>query len=196
MPSEAIFTTPSGWCPHPHYWNAPDGFATETEVSDLIAALIAAQKPEVVVEIGTYLGHTAKLIGDVLKKNGFGHLWTIDYDEGFLNQAKELCEGLPVTFVLGDARTWEPPDNIDFFWNDVGQDEPDTRKKQLERIMPKLREGAIIGIHDTAPHHTVWRSLQPLIKSGQLVMVNLRTPRGLGIAQVPYPDHYWSWSPT
>jgi SAM-dependent methyltransferase len=191
MPDESVFTVPSAWCPNPSQWHSPDGFATETEVSELIRALIIAQKPQVVVEIGTYLGHTAKLIGESLKINGSGHLWTIDYDEGFLNKAKELCEGLPITFILGDARTWEPPDNIDFFWNDVGQAEPDTRKKHLERFMPKFSAGAIAAIHDTAPHHTVWHSLRPLIESGQLVMINLRTPRGLGIAQVPFNDKTW-----
>jgi len=53
------------------------------ELSKFLSAIVEMQLPEVVVELGTGLGASAIWMAHALKRNGIGHLWTVDDGESF-----------------------------------------------------------------------------------------------------------------
>jgi len=190
--SEDRWTSPAPWCPRPGWWHADDPVGTELEVSELAAAFTRALQPEIVVETGTYLGQTAEAIGIALQRNGHGHLWTLEVDGKCAAFAERRLAVLPATVVCQDSLTWDPPGPVGFAWIDSGPgpgglDGPaDIRFREIARWLPCFAPGAVIGVHDTAPHHQVLVTLMPLLESGQLAsLITLRTPRGVTFVQVP-----------
>lgn len=189
---EDQWTPASPWCPNPQYWHADTPDATEHEVTALVAAFIRALQPETVVETGTNTGQSAAAIGRALRDNGHGHLWTIEIDPAMVGHACERLIGLPVTIVTGSSLEWDPPAPVDFAWIDSGPAEGATgtpldalRRDEIARWLPRFAPGAIIGVHDTAPHHPVMRAITPLLAAQRMQSLNLRTPRGVCFAQVP-----------
>jgi hypothetical protein len=166
-------------------------------VSELAGAFVRALQPEIAVETGTYRGQTSYAIAIALQLNGHGHLWTVELDPGLASRAEHMLAGLPVTVVCADSHNWEPPDGIGFAWIDSGPTSivpgalraggmNETRYDEINRWLPQFEPGAVIGIHDTAPHHPVMINLQSLFSSGALLPgITLRTPRGVTFAQVP-----------
>jgi hypothetical protein len=196
MPTEDAWTQPSAWCSRPDWWHSDTDDATEHEVTALVAALVGALQPEVVVETGTNTGQTAFAIGAALRGNGHGHLWTLEVDEELAAGARALVRHLPVTVVTGDSMNWTPPASIDFAWIDTGpvagatQEQKDAspphiRAQEIAGWLPQFSRGAVIGVHDTAPHHPVMSTLLPLLRTSGMSFINLRTPRGVVLAQVP-----------
>lgn len=55
------------------------GLEAETEVYDLIEALVRATRPAICVETGTAGGVGSHRIARALDANGGGHLWTVDH---------------------------------------------------------------------------------------------------------------------
>lgn len=178
--TEAQWTPPAPWCPHPHYWHADDGQATEHEVTELVAAFVRALQPDVVAETGTWSGQTTEAIGLALKSNGHGRLYAVEIEPGVAGQARRRCVGLPVTVVTGDSMSWDAPTGIEFAWVDSGDD----RGWDIEHLLPRMDPGAIIGVHDTGPHHPTRDQLRPLEERGALRVITLRTPRGVSFAEV------------
>jgi len=179
MRQESLFTGPSPWCPQPQYWHAEDEWGTELEVTELVAAFVRALQPEVVVETGTYAGQTAQAIGQALARNGHGMLWTVEIVPGHADQARERCLGLPVEVVTGDSVTWDVPDGIGFAWIDG-----DDRHAEITHLLGSFAPGAVLGMHDAAPHHKFTAQVQPLIAAGHLKPITLHTPRGVMFAEV------------
>lgn len=173
-------TPPSDWCPHPEYWHSVDGMATEQEVSFLLWGLVRALQPDVVVETGAYRGDSSVLMGKALRSNGHGHLWAIEHSPLCAHSTTMRCQALPVTVVQGESLDWTPPAPIDlaFLDSDIL-----TRPLEVKRFWPYFRPGATVAIHDTAPHHRNPEHLQELCHG--LGYLNLRTPRGLMLFQVP-----------
>ena len=176
---ESTFTQPTDICPHPEYWHSQDCEATEAEVVELIGSLIRALQPECVVETGTYKGDMAEAIGRSLKKNGHGRLITFEVDPSLYKVSRRRCRGLPVDLRLQSSLEWEPTGPIDFCWLDSGIE---TRIHEFQKYYPHLK-GAIVAIHDTAPHHPVRAEIEKHILS-QLSPIWLPTPRGVMIGQV------------
>ncbi len=179
--SEAQWTGPSAWCPAPGYWHADDGQATEREVTELVAAFVRALQPEVVTETGTWRAQTTEAIGLALRRNGHGHLYAVEIDPDLARLARQGCTGLPVTVVTGDSLQWEPPTGIGFAWVDGSE----RRDLEIEHLLPCLLPGAIVGIHDTAPHQPDRGKLRLLEERGALRVITLRTPRGVSFVEVP-----------
>ena len=172
--SEADHTPPSEWCPNPERWTAADADATEHEVTGLVAAFVRALQPELVVETGTYTGQTAFAIAAALLDNGHGRLVTIELDEHRAALARQYLEGLPVTVLWGTGDHYVPDAPVGFLWLDSGCD---ARHTELAHYRPYLAAGAVIGVHDTAPHHPVHERFKD---EGGL---RLRTPRGVSFFQ-------------
>lgn len=191
MVTEDRWTPPSSWCPEPRWWHADTADATEHEVTALAAGFVRALQPETVAETGTNTGQTALAIGQALAANGHGHLWTLETDEPMATAARRLLSGLPVTVVHASSLDWEPPDGTGFAWLDSGPvtgfagDPGALRRGEIARWLPRFAAGAVIGIHDTAPHHPVMRAVLPLLEAREMAFLNLRTPRGVVFAQVP-----------
>lgn len=178
--TEDRFTPSAPWCPDPQHWHSDDGEATEHEITELVAAFVRALQPEVAVETGTWTGQTTEAIGVALRENGHGHLHAVEVDPGLAGQARRRCIGLPVTVVTGDSASWEVPEGIGFAWVDSGT----TRGQDIEHLLPRMNPGAVIGVHDTAPHHTVRGQLNPMEERGALRVITLHTPRGVSFAEV------------
>lgn len=183
MAEESEFTPSSDWCPRPEHWHSEDADATEHEVTELVAAFVRALQPELVVETGTYHGHTAKAIGQALVANGHGELVTIEIDHINAARAAQRCRNLPVHVMRGDSTAWTPPPGnlIGFGWFDSGLH---VRHLEIEGLLPHFAPGAIIGVHDTGPQHPVRGCLNELVYGGHLSPIHLRTPRGVTFAEV------------
>lgn len=189
-PPESTWTAPRPDCPHPQYWHAPDAQGTEDEVTELVAAMVRALQPELVVETGTHLGATAEAIGRALRRNGHGHLITLEVDRYIAAQAAVRVHGLPVDVRAQSSLTFTPPGPIDFAWFDS-----DAHRRQLEirAYLPWMHARTVIGVHDTGPQHPVRELLRPLEADGVLLSVlDLPTPRGVVFARVKGAQQ---WSP-
>jgi predicted O-methyltransferase YrrM len=183
MITEATHTQPSPWCPHPEHWHADDSDATEHEVSLLIGALVRALQPACVVEAGAYMGQTTYEIGLALQANRHGAAYALEHDPERASVARVACRGLPVAIVEADAGTWEPPQPIDLAFVDSG---PLGRLDHLRHLLQHCRPGAIVAVHDTAPHKRLHHELHQL---ANVRRIDLRTPRGLTLLEVQEPVH-------
>jgi predicted O-methyltransferase YrrM len=182
VPRESEFTRPSPWCPEPQLWEGHDFDSTEREVSELVAALVLATKPRLVLETGTGYGYTAEAIGRALAANGRGRLVTVERDSALAAVARSRCRELPVEVLEADSASWLPPagESIDFAWLDghiIG------RVHDLSRLQNHFSPGAIVGVHDTGPQHPVDERLLKL--NLPWPRIRLRTPRGVTFLQVP-----------
>lgn len=181
---ESRYTPPNNFCKYPEYWHSPDSEATEVEVSEFIGALVRLIQPELVVETGTYKGHSSKQIGLALHANGHGKLVSIEKDPLLWEMSKEYVpEYLPVELVLGNSIEYTPIEPIDFAFFDSWQE---GRREEFVRFYQSgfLLAGATVAFHDTAPHHKVWDSIKYLEGEGLAKFLTFNTPRGLTIGKV------------
>src|ERR1022692_2104239 len=170
------------FCTHPQHWTAEaNGDSTEFEVVEMIAGLVRGTQPEYVLETGSFNGLGTEAIGQALQKNGHGHLVSIEHNEELADMARAKCEGLPVTVVHGNVDDWVPEGTIDFAFIDAGPDRVD----QWVKLLPHVAPHSIFVVHDTAPHHVVWGTMEPYIAQGLFTALNVRSPRGVAICQTP-----------
>ncbi len=174
---ESEFTPASDWCPHPEWWSAHDGMATEVEVLELVAAFVRALQPEVVVETGTHRGYGAEAIGVALAQNGHGHLFTLEVDEALHAEAAERVAGLPVTCLLQSSFEFTPPGPIDFAWFDS---ETNLRVPEFNAYRQFMHDRTLVGFHDTSPHH----GYRPTLDALGIALLDLPTPRGVTFGRV------------
>lgn len=180
MRLESTWTRPSRWCPSPHCWTAPDDQGTEHEVSELVAALVRALQPEIVVETGTHLGQTAQYIGRALLDNGHGTLHTLEVDPDLHSSASSRVAGLPVVCHLASSMEFEPPGPIDFAWFDSLLH---LRWPEFVRFWPRMHERTVVGFHDTATQHGPWSGV--IFENEEwLDAIDLPTPRGVTLGRV------------
>jgi hypothetical protein len=177
--AESTWTAPRTDCPHPEWWSSTDPQSTELEVSELVAAFVRALQPEYVVETGTCLAQTAYIIGLALTANGHGRLDTLETDPERAEFSRSRCTGLPVTVHCASSLDFTPPAPVGFAWLDS---ETWLRIPEFERFRPHVLPGAIVGFHDTAPHHGPWgRAVEALPGTRA---IRLRTPRGVTFVEV------------
>jgi hypothetical protein len=179
---ESTWTVPRADCPQPGRWHAPDAYATETEVSALVAAFVRALQPDFVVETGSWIGTTAAAIGRALRDNGQGELVSLETDLVKARVAARLCEGLPVQVANTSSLVWAPDRPVDFAWFDS---DTAARPQEFRRYRPWMHSGTVVGFHDTGPQHPVRDLLAPLVAEGLLgAPLFLPTPRGVCFARV------------
>jgi len=186
MYSEASFTRPRPDCPHPERWTALDPQATEVEVIVLVAALIGALQPDVVIETGTYTGAMAHTIGEQLRHNGQGRLVTMEPDVDRSRAAVELCAGLPVTVLTRPSLDVSPdeirslaPGHVGFAWFDSLTE---LRAAEFDHFLELFDARTVVGFHDAGPHHGPWSNR--VRTHPRLRTIDLPTPRGCILAQV------------
>jgi predicted O-methyltransferase YrrM len=177
--AESAWTAPRPDCPHPEWWHADSAGATEHEVTELVAALVRALQPEIVVETGVLHAHTTVAIGEALARNGHGQLYALEAHRPYAVAAAQLVAELPVHVLAVDSTTWTPPGPIDFAFLDS---ELDTRWQEIERFWPWLHDRTVLAIHDTAPHHPVRKTLAQF--EDKMVLLDLPTPRGITLARL------------
>lgn len=182
---ESLFTEPRDDVPCPWYWHSPDPESTEYEVTALVGALVTALQPDLVVETGTALGHTAVVIGEALARNGHGYLVSIENDPDRVRTAGYRCAGLPVHLLCGDSLLWTTEDEIGLLFVDANADD---RANEVRHFAPMLSDGAVIVVHDTGPHKHMRGLIDELAVEGLISdPLHLPTPRGVSLLQLARP---------
>lgn len=182
MNNESRFTPPRPDCPHPDRWHSDDEDSTEHEVSILVGAFVTALQPDYVVETGTAFGQTAESIGYALKQNRQGRLVSLEPDAERAEFSRQRCNGLPVEVREVSSLSFTPEQEIDFAWFDSLIH---LRAEELRRYLPYMSNRAVVGFHDTAPHHQTRKFLNELVREGLIVnQLWLPTPRGALFARV------------
>lgn len=183
LQSEWVPPTPE--CAHPERWQMLDPQSAEMEVLDLLESLIKAVKPELIVETGTFIGHSAIRMARALKANGFGKIVTIEYDPVVFAKAKEHIDASGVAAWI-DNRNASSLDVtvhgvIDLLYSDS---DLNIREREVRRFLPQIKPRGLVLIHDASSHFKVVREAALRLETeGLLSVVLLSTPRGLCIAQ-------------
>lgn len=178
---ESTWTVPRTECPFPERWHSTDAYATEDEVTELVAAFVRALQPDFVVETGTHIGNTAEAIGRALVANGRGELVTLEVDAELAAGAKRRLDGLPVTVVNGNSLAWTPGRPIDFAWFDS---DAHRRHDEFLAYRPWMHNRTVVGFHDTGPQHPVADYLRRLVADRLMdAPLYLPTPRGVCFAR-------------
>lgn len=170
-------------------WSMFDGFTAETEVLDVLYALVRLVKPEHAVETGTWLGRSAVAIGKAMRDNGLGSLTTIEIDPEVASCARaEIAasdlEGR-VKVVVGSSLDFQSASELEFALldSDVG-----LRATEFRHFYERLAPGAVVVFHDTAPAHVgLAEGITALLAEGKLQGCFLQTPRGLFVGTVRRP---------
>lgn len=128
--------------------------AVEYEVGELLAAIVRATKPEIVIETGSYKGFSTLMIASALKRNERGHLYTIDINDW---KVSEECQRFEldsfVTFIKADSRLAlrelaKKIQKVDFLWLDADH----TMQSVLDEVAAStslIKPGTILAFHDT-----------------------------------------------
>jgi predicted O-methyltransferase YrrM len=147
------------------------GQLNETERKLLVSALLSARtKPEVALEVGTWLGggSTVHLL-KALEANGRGHLWGIEADRSIYDRMIEnLREGAPeavhrFTPLFGFSQKVIPQwlaeqgagFKIDFAFLDGGNN-PNEQIVEFRLIDPYMPVGAVLAAHDAKLRKGKW----------------------------------------
>lgn len=181
--SEWIPPTPE--CAHPERWQMLDPQSAEIEVLDLLEVLIKAVKPELIVETGTFIGHSAIRMARALQANSFGKIITVEYDPAVFAKAKQNIDasGLGRWIEYRNASSLETTikGTIDLLYCDS---DVNIREQEVRRFLPQVRARGLVLIHDASSHFKVVREAALRLEAeGLLSVVLVSTPRGLCIAQ-------------
>lgn len=124
----------------------PSEDSTSREEKLILMQEILDNKPKVIVETGTHRGLTTCYLGLAAKEVG-AVIHTYDpFDWGaYGNFAKFL--DLPITYHQAPGKTCDVP-QVDFFFCD-GFHEKFHVIEELDTMLPKLSNGAIVYFHDT-----------------------------------------------
>jgi len=138
--------TRPGECRHPTRYSSVDKYATEDQVTRLIAAFVTALQPDYVLETGAYHGHTSEAIGMALARAGQGRLDTLEVNEERARIAQARVADLPVTVHAISTAKFTPDGVIDLAFIDEAIPE---RGRTLQRYRQYFRPGSVILVHDT-----------------------------------------------
>lgn len=121
--------------------------------------LIRGLQPRLCVELGTYAGKSASLVGEGLLHNGFGELHCYDlwdlYSFNHVNkdEAQKNTKGLPVYLHQEDAETvfaHYQYESVDYLFIDISNN-GDTYRKYLRSWYLKLKPNAVVVMEGGIP---------------------------------------------
>lgn len=136
-----------------------DSTASDPRVLELLRALVRIERPAVCLEAGTYRGHAAVAIGEALRENGEGTLYTADpVDHGVLELlgALELDEWVAYRRTTAEELLESLPVGLDFAYIDHSGG---TRARFFDLVRHGLRPGGLIVVDDLAEGQ-VWKDGQ------------------------------------
>jgi predicted O-methyltransferase YrrM len=181
--AEYAASTPE--CPFPERWNMLDAQSAATEVLDFLKAFIIMVKPELVLETGTFIGHSAMKMAEGMKANGFGKIITIEYDPLVFAKAKQNIDasGLREWIECRNASSLDTvvEGSIDILFSDS---DLNIRESEIRRFLPQIKSRGLVLVHDASSSFKVVReAVLRLEEEGLLSVVLISTPRGMVIAQ-------------
>jgi predicted O-methyltransferase YrrM len=179
------YVRPTPECPHPQWWQMVDSQSSELEILDFLKSIVITAKPHLIVETGTFIGHSAIKMAEGLKANGFGKLITVEFDPDIFAKAKQRIDlsGLRDWIEYRNASSLETPidGTIDILFSDSHLT---IREQEIRRFLPQIDARGLVLIHDASSHFKVVREAAlRLEQEGLISVVLLSTPRGLVIAQ-------------
>lgn len=172
-------------CPYPEKWHMVDAQSAELEVLDFLKSVVLTTKPDLIVETGTFIGHSAIKMAEGLSANGFGRIITIEHDPAIFAKARENIDasGLGRWIEYRNASSLESTIDgpIDILYSDSALG---IREQEIRKFLPQIRPRGLVLIHDANSHFKVVREAAlRLEQEGLLSVVLLSTPRGLVVAQ-------------
>lgn len=182
---QAEWAPPTPECPHPERWHMLDAQSAEIEVLEFLRSLILLVKPDLIVETGTFIGHSSLMMAEALEANGRGRIITIEYDPAVFRKAKEQIDGSHLRWRIeyrnGSSLEETIDGNIDILYSDS---DINMREQEVRRFLPQMKPGGLVLIHDASSHFKVVRAAAlRLEEEGLLSIVLLSSPRGLCLAQ-------------
>ena len=182
---QAEWAAATAECPYPEKWHMVDAQSAELEVLDFLKSIVLTVKPDLIVETGTFIGHSAIRMAEALRTNGFGRIITIENDPAVCAKAREniAASGLGswIESRNGSSLDASIEGTIDILFCDSALA---IREEEISRFLPQVKPGGLVLIHDASSHLRVVREAAlRLEKQGLLSVVLLSTPRGLVIAQ-------------
>ena len=164
-----------------------DEMASTPATVDLVAMLVRYTEPRVVVEAGTYRGHLALAVANILRQTSHGVIHTADPIDNFSPTLAQTTELQPyIRYHHGDFATMldgiEGP--IDLAYIDAS-DARDSRLRltHAERVFDRLRPGGLLVTDDTASED--WQEAGTFRDWAKCTGIHLSQHRGLTIIQKP-----------
>jgi predicted O-methyltransferase YrrM len=179
------YVAPTPECPHPERWQMLDAQSAEVEVLDFLKALVITTKPALIVETGTFIGHSVIKMAEGLKANGFGRAITIEFDPTICAKARENIKASGLSSWI-ESRNQSSLDAkidgmIDLLFSDS---DTAIREAEIRRFLPQISPGGLVLVHDASSQFKVVREAAfRLEQEGLLSVVLFSTPRGLVVAQ-------------
>ena len=123
------------------------------ELYEFLYGFVRLTKPEFIVETGTFLGNSAKIMALAMLENGFPEfakkerIWTIDPSPQIKQKIPPIVKTLRGKSVelLPELMNKIPKIDLAFLDSDHKKD---TLKKELEIVHPKITKSGFILIHD------------------------------------------------
>lgn len=172
--------------------NASDEMASEPASVDLLCMLTAFIRPMVVVEAGTYAGHAALAMANVLRHvNPEGKVYTSDVVDSVSGLLKKSAAFLApyVEFYHGDFvdMLHTVPGEIDLAYIDASDArEPNLRMRHASAVWPRMRPGGLVLVDDTESKD--WAGAKVFRDWAKCGGLHLTQQRGLTIIQRPQDD--------
>ncbi|MDX2175252.1 MAG: class I SAM-dependent methyltransferase [Candidatus Sumerlaeia bacterium] len=192
-------------------WPGMYPYSSFPEVGRFVYSVVRSIRPHVLVETGTYRAYSTITMAQALEDNGMGHLHTFDIfmdrpgekspvigecaDSYRVASAHIGAAGLAhrITMHKGDSAAHiaaffaETKLTIDLAYVDGDHTEKGAIR-DINAILPHLRPGGFIMLHDTMPEACGWlgprRVVEAVLDSHKvdITVVNLPTPEGFGVA--------------
>jgi predicted O-methyltransferase YrrM len=132
----------------------PGDVRTAGAMGDVFSALVRARRPEIIVEFGTAFGVSGMYFLAGLEENQAGCLYTFEPNEIWATLARQNLSAVSDRFRLGigtfEQRVDEclaPDERIELAFIDAIHT-PEFVLPQLERVLGKSREGALVILDD------------------------------------------------
>ncbi len=162
-----------------------DAQSAEVEVLNFLQSLVTTIKPDLIVETGTFIGHSSISMAKGLKANGFGKLITVEFDPAVFEKADQNIRSAGLEDWI-EARCMsslalEIDGEIDLLYSDS---DLTIREAEVRKFLPQIKTGGLVVIHDASSSFRLVREAAfRLQDEGLLSVLLLGTPRGLVVAQ-------------
>jgi predicted O-methyltransferase YrrM len=184
MTVETIYTTARTWC---SVLLETDEMASAPASIDLMGMLVNFIQPSIVVEAGTYRGHLALAVANILRAHEHGTIYTADTVDNFSGTLAHITELQPfVRWYHGDYLDMlaEIEGEIDLAYIDASSKQDSRlRLTHAERTFERLRPGGLLVADDTAS--TDWQEGEVFRDWAKCTGIHLSQHRGLTIIQKP-----------